>query len=86
MSGAGNDEMEMVLPRLGDDNLLLRAYSFVEGVREMKKLFATFAAVGLAAAFPHAAHAMECCKDGTCECCKKDDATAEPAPEGAPQH
>jgi len=52
----------------------------------MKKLFSTFAAVGLAAAFPHAAHAMECCKDGTCECCKKDDAATEPAPDGDHQH
>jgi hypothetical protein len=53
---------------------------------KMKKLFATFAAAGLAAAFPHAAHAMECCKDGGCECCKKEDGTAEPAPEGPQQH
>ena len=51
----------------------------------MKKLFVTLATVGLAAAIPQAAHAMECCKDGTCECCKKDDG-AEPAPESAPQH
>jgi hypothetical protein len=53
---------------------------------EMKKLFATFAAVGLAAAVPHAAHAMECCKDGSCECCKKEDGADEPAPEGEHQH
>jgi hypothetical protein len=52
----------------------------------MKKLFATFAAVGLAAAVPHAAHAMECCKDGSCECCKKEDGADEPAPEGEHQH
>jgi hypothetical protein len=54
----------------------------------MKKLFATFAAVGLAAGLPHAAHAMECCKEGKCECCKKEDGegTAEPAPEGHQQH
>ena len=52
----------------------------------MKKLFVTLASVGLAAAFPHAAHAMECCTDGSCECCKKDDAVAEPAPEGAQPH
>ncbi len=52
----------------------------------MKKLFAAFAAAGLAAAFPHAAHAMECCKDGKCECCKKEEGTTEPAPEGHQQH
>jgi hypothetical protein len=52
----------------------------------MKKLFVTLAAVGLSASFPHAAHAMECCKDGNCECCKKDETTAEPAPEGDHQH
>lgn len=52
----------------------------------MKKLFATVAMFGLAAGIPHAAHAMECCKDGKCECCKKEEGTAEPAPEGAHQH
>jgi len=52
----------------------------------MRKLFVTFAAVGLTAALPQAAHAMECCKDGTCECCKKDEAAAEPAPEGDHAH
>jgi hypothetical protein len=53
----------------------------------MKKLLATFAAVGLAAGVPHAAHAMECCKDGSCKCCKEEDeGTAEPAPEAEHQH
>lgn len=52
----------------------------------MKKLLATFAAVGLAAGVPHAAHAMECCKDGGCKCRKEDEGTAEPAPEGHQQH
>lgn len=51
----------------------------------MKNLFATLAAATLTAALPHAAHAMECCKDGNCECCKTDDSDAEPAPESAPQ-
>ena len=50
------------------------------------KLFVTLAALGFAAAVPQAAHAMECCKDGECECCKKDEGTAEPAPEGQHQH
>jgi hypothetical protein len=52
----------------------------------MKKLLATLAAVGFAAAIPQAAHAMDCCKDGTCECCKKEEGAAEPAPEGAHEH
>ena len=52
----------------------------------MKKLFATLTAAAALAAIPHAAHAMECCKDGTCECCKKEDGAAEPAPEGTHQH
>ena len=41
------------------------------------KLFVTLAALGFAAV-PQAAHAMECCK--------KDEGTAEPAPEGQHQH
>ena len=35
---------------------------------------------------PAAAHAMDCCKDGSCECCKKEEGTPTPAPEGHDQH
>ena len=52
----------------------------------MKELLVTIAAVGLGAALPHAVHAMECCEDGKCECCKPDEGAAEPAPEGQQQH
>jgi hypothetical protein len=52
----------------------------------MKKIFLSVAAFGIAAAVPHAAHAMECCEEGKCECCKKEEGTAEPAPEGHQQH
>jgi hypothetical protein len=45
----------------------------------------------IAAAFaltmvPVAAHAMECCEDGKCACCKKEGGTDAPAPEGHDQH
>ena len=51
----------------------------------MKKTALTLAAFGLAAITPQAAHAMECCKDGKCECCMKEDGAAEENHEGAPQ-
>jgi hypothetical protein len=52
----------------------------------MKKLFVTMVALGLGAGLPQAAHAMECCEDGTCECCKNEEDTAEPSTQGAHQH
>jgi hypothetical protein len=52
----------------------------------MKKLLTMVAAFGMAAGLPHVAHAMECCKDGKCECCKKDEASAPTPPKGDHQH
>ncbi len=52
----------------------------------MKKVLATLTALGLAVGLPHAAHAMECCKDGACECCKKEEGAEAPAPEHPAQH
>lgn len=52
----------------------------------MKKVLVTLAALGLSAGLPQAAHAMECCKDGPCKCCIKEESTDEPAPEGHAEH
>jgi hypothetical protein len=52
----------------------------------MKKAFVTLAALTMAAGISGTAHAMECCEDGKCECCKKEDDGAAPAPDGADHH
>lgn len=43
------------------------------------------AAIAAAMLIPGTAHAMDCCKDGKCACCKDKDAP-KPAPEGDHQH
>jgi hypothetical protein len=52
----------------------------------MKTLFSAFAALGLSLSLPSAAQAMECCKDGKCECCNKENDAPAPAPEEPHQH
>lgn len=52
----------------------------------MTKILTALGAFALSATVPHVAHAMECCTDGTCECCKPDDSAADPAPETNHQH
>jgi hypothetical protein len=32
------------------------------------------------------AHAMDCCKDGQCACCRKDEATPPATPDGGHPH
>ena len=53
----------------------------------MKKLLVTLAAFGFATAgLPHAAHAMECCKDGKCACCEKKEGEKPMVAPGGQQH
>ena len=51
----------------------------------MKKLFVMIAGMGLSIALPQAAHAMDCCKDGKCACCTKDDDASAPDSGSTPQ-
>lgn len=52
----------------------------------MMKIMMALGALALFASIPHVAQAMECCKDGICECCRPDDSAAEPAGEIHDQH
>lgn len=49
------------------------------------KMLAALAAATMMS-LPGVAHAMDCCKDGKCACCKKDDAAPPASPQSGHQH
>jgi hypothetical protein len=48
------------------------------------RLFTALAAAMIM--IPGVAHAMDCCKDGKCECCKKDEAAPPTTPQDDHKH
>ena len=64
--------------------MLAHAAYAMEGFMKLRMCAALAAAAMMS--LPGMAHAMDCCKDGKCACCKHDEQSPRPAPEGDHQH